>query len=102
MQACRRISTIWKTVAVIGMVVFAVSTIRQISGIALADRQSSRGNYHWPAKIPYPKENPYSEDSNLVECCSLIQSCPDRETVLASAVIIRACPGRTDSRGRSA
>ena len=61
MQACRRISTIWKTVAVIGMVVFAVSTIRQISGIALADRQGSRGNYHWPAKIPYPKENRYSE-----------------------------------------
>jgi cytochrome c peroxidase len=61
MQACRRISTFWKTVTVIGMVVFAVSTIRQVSGIALADRESLRGKYHWPAKIPYPKENPYSE-----------------------------------------
>ena len=61
MQACRRTSTIWRTVAAIGMVVFAVSTIRQVSGIALADRESLRGKYHWPAKIPYPKENPYSE-----------------------------------------
>lgn len=45
----------------IGAVVFAASAIGQVSGITLADRGSLRGKYHWPAKIPYPKENPYSE-----------------------------------------
>ena len=61
MEACRRISTFWRTVAVIGLVVFAVSTIREVSGIGLADRESLRGKYHWPAKIPYPKDDPYSD-----------------------------------------
>jgi hypothetical protein len=61
MAACRHISTFWRAVAVIGIVGFAVSTIGQVYGIALADRESLRGRYHWPAKIPYPKDDPYSE-----------------------------------------
>jgi len=61
MEACYRISTFWKTAAIIGTVVFAVSTIGQIAGVTLADRAALREKYHWPAKIPYPKDDPYSE-----------------------------------------
>jgi hypothetical protein len=50
---------IWKAVAVIGMVVFAVSTIRQVSGIALADRESVRGKYQWP------RENSISQRKSI-------------------------------------
>jgi cytochrome c peroxidase len=61
MEACRRISPFWRTVAIIGMVVFAVSTIGEIPGIALVGRETLRAKYHWPAKIPYPEDDPYSD-----------------------------------------
>jgi cytochrome c peroxidase len=50
-----------KAAAVFGCVIFTVSTIGQISGTVVVDRASLREQYHWPAKIPYPKDNPYSE-----------------------------------------
>jgi cytochrome c peroxidase len=61
MQACHRISMFWRIVAAIVTFVFAVSAIGQVSGIALTDRESLRGKYQRPGKIPYPKDNPYSE-----------------------------------------
>ena len=50
-----------KAAAIFGCVIFTVSTIGQISGTVVVDRASLREQYHWPAKIPYPKDNPYSE-----------------------------------------
>jgi cytochrome c peroxidase len=61
MEACHRVSMFWRIVAAIGTFVFAVSAIGQVSGIALTDRESSREKYLWPAKIPYPNDNSYSE-----------------------------------------
>jgi len=61
MEARHRISMLWRIVAAIGTFVFAVSAIGQVSGIVLTDRESLREKYLWPAKIPYPKDNPYSE-----------------------------------------
>jgi cytochrome c peroxidase len=61
MEASRSISTFWRTVAAIGTFVFAVSTVGQVAGSALTDRESLREEYLWPAKIPYPSDNPYSE-----------------------------------------
>ena len=61
MKACRNLSALWKTIAVIGTVVFALSAIAQISVIASPEQKSSREKYLWPAKIPYPKDDPYSE-----------------------------------------
>src|SRR5713101_4382955 len=57
----RHKSTFSKAVAVFGSVIIAVSAIGKVSGTILADRESLREKYHWPTKIPYPKENPYSE-----------------------------------------
>ena len=61
MEARHRISMFWRIVTAIGTFAFAVSAIGQISGIALAERESLRESYLWPAKIPYPNDNPYSE-----------------------------------------
>jgi cytochrome c peroxidase len=61
MEARHRISMFWGIIAVIGTFVFAVSAIGQAFGIALTDRESLREKYLWPAKIPYPKDDPYSE-----------------------------------------
>ena len=60
MEARHRISMFCRIVAAIGTFVFAVSAIGQVSGIALTDR-GLREKYSWPVKIPYPKDNPYSE-----------------------------------------
>jgi cytochrome c peroxidase len=61
MEAGHSISMFWRIAAAIGTFVFAVSVIGQVSGIALTDRESLREKYLWPAKIPYPDDNPYSE-----------------------------------------
>jgi cytochrome c peroxidase len=61
MKAIHYISTAMKSSAIFGSVVFAVIAIGLVSGIALTDRDSSRENYHWPTKIPYPQDNQYSE-----------------------------------------
>ncbi len=61
MEARHRISMFCRIVAAIGTFVFAVSALGQVSGIALTDRESLREKYSWPVKIPYPKDNPYSE-----------------------------------------
>jgi len=60
-KACPYISALWKTTAAIGTVAFALSVIAQVSGIASPERESLREKYLWPAKIPYPKDNPYSK-----------------------------------------
>ena len=57
----RRISILWTIVAVVGTVTFAPSAVGQVSGIALTDQGDLRERYQWPAKIPYPEDNPYSE-----------------------------------------
>ena len=61
MKARTNLSALWKAIAVFGTVVFVISAIGQISVIASPERESSREKYLWPAKIPYPKDNPYSE-----------------------------------------
>jgi cytochrome c peroxidase len=61
MKSCPDIAALWKTVAVIGTLVFAISAIVQVSVIAAPQRESSREKYLWPAKIPYPKDDSYSE-----------------------------------------
>jgi cytochrome c peroxidase len=61
MEAHQDISALWKTIAVIGTIVFVISAIGEVSVIASTERESSREEYHWPTKIPYPKDNPYSE-----------------------------------------
>jgi cytochrome c peroxidase len=61
MKGCPKVSGWWKTIAVVGAIVFAISAVRQASGIASPERESSREEYLWPAKIPYPKDDPYSE-----------------------------------------
>src|SRR5437588_9327952 len=60
MKATHHISTLIKSSAIFALVVLAVSAVGQVSGIALTDRGSLREKYHWPAKIPYPQDNPYS------------------------------------------
>jgi cytochrome c peroxidase len=60
MKATHHISTLMKSSAIFGLVVLAVSAVGQVSGIALTDRGSLREKYHWPTKIPYPQDNPYS------------------------------------------
>jgi cytochrome c peroxidase len=61
MKACSEILALWKTIALIGSVVFAIGAIGHVAGIASQERESLRENYLWPAKIPYPKDNPYSK-----------------------------------------
>jgi cytochrome c peroxidase len=61
MKACPKIAALWKTIAVIGTLVFAISAIVQVSVIATPERESAREKYLWPAKIPYPKDDPYSQ-----------------------------------------
>ena len=61
MAASYRISMFFWIVAVIGTVASAVTAITQTPGFAFADRGSLREKYQWPTKIPYPKDNPYSE-----------------------------------------
>ncbi len=61
MKACPDVSALWKTIAVIGTVAFAISAVEQVSVIASTSRESLREKYHWPTEIPYPKDDPYSE-----------------------------------------
>lgn len=61
MEACPKISASWKTIAVIGAVAFAISSIGQVSVTASTERESLREKYHWPTEIPYPKDDPYSK-----------------------------------------
>src|SRR5271169_2459330 len=59
-MASHRISMFRKAAAIIGVVAFVVSAIGQVTGVALGDWEDLREKYQWPAKIPYPKDNPYS------------------------------------------
>jgi cytochrome c peroxidase len=61
MKACANISALWRTIAVIGTVLVAISAIGQLAVIASPEWESSREKYLWPAKIPYPKDDPYSK-----------------------------------------
>ena len=61
MRAGHRISRFTTALGIFASIVLAVSPIGQISGTVVADRSSLREQYHWPTKIPYPKDNPYSE-----------------------------------------
>jgi cytochrome c peroxidase len=61
MAAGYHISMSLRIVAVIGTVALAISAIVQVSGNASANRNSLREKFQWPTKIPFPKDNPYSE-----------------------------------------
>ena len=61
MKATLRTSTLMTSAAIFGSVVFAVIAIGLVSGIGSTDPDSLRVKYHWPTKIPYPEDNPYSE-----------------------------------------
>jgi cytochrome c peroxidase len=61
MKATHRISMLITLAAIFGSVACAVIAIGLVSGIASTDRDSLREKYHRPTKIPYPKDNPYSE-----------------------------------------
>ena len=61
MEAGHRFLLLWRTIAAIAALVFAVSAVGHASAIAPADRESLREKYLWPARIPYPEDNPFSE-----------------------------------------
>jgi cytochrome c peroxidase len=61
MEAGRHISMFRNAAVILGAAVFAISAIGQISGVAREGWEGLHEIYQRPAKIPYPKDNPYSE-----------------------------------------
>jgi cytochrome c peroxidase len=61
MRAAHPIATAWKTTVLTGVLVLALGTLGAVSASVSTDRHGWYRKYSWPGRIPFPKDNPYSD-----------------------------------------